>query len=74
MLRAADTEAITVTPERKLLCKIIERAFLDARCQTESTRALARRWIFDNDREEEFSFINLCEILSLDVESLRGAL
>ncbi len=75
----------TLTPEKALLAAVIEDAletFTDARYprsnenQNRKTQRLskyreARRWVFAQDEDGVFSFIQVCEWLGIDPTKLR---
>ncbi len=60
--------------ERKLLCAVIEQAYMDATAQRgqKAIKADAKRWL-DSEDNYPFSYIWICEILHIDPSIVRRA-
>lgn len=68
-------------PETLLAVAVLERAVADLREYRYRTRRRYQRlymeayeWVASNNRSWPFSFVNLCEVLNLPVDGLRGRL
>ncbi len=68
-------------PEPRLALAVLQLAVVDyckfRRARRENDRRLhrkARAWITSNDRKWPYSFHNLCEVIAVSPDSLRGTL
>jgi hypothetical protein len=64
-------------PERRLVAAVMEDAIALIRRQAkgpDAAREAALEWVRADDREWPFSFVNLCDVLRLDVDAVREAL
>jgi hypothetical protein len=70
-----------ITPERALVLSVLWRAIEDLyknrfarRRRDQSLYAAAYKWVASNDQSWPYSFVNICEALSLDPVSVRREL
>jgi hypothetical protein len=70
-----------VSPERALVLAVLEQALGDLEKYRYATRRRQQRlymeaykWVTSDDREWPYSFVNLCEALSMSPESVREQL
>jgi len=71
----------SIPPERMLALSVLWQAAMDLqKCKLARHRQKMRlyreayKWVASNDRSWPFSFVNLCEVLSLSPEAIRGRL
>jgi hypothetical protein len=69
------------TAEKKLAGAMVEQAWEEYQeyglsSNREGTRLFneAREWIFSDERDYSHSFVNLCEVLGMNVDGVRGKL
>jgi hypothetical protein len=72
------SRSATVPPERQLALAVVQEALHDLARFRFAHRRRGQRlywqaytWVADDDRQWPFSFVNLCEVLGLDVEAIR---
>lgn len=67
-------ELIQDTPEKRLLCSILERAILDLKSSDNTIRREATKWFNSQEEDYIFSFFSICEFLNLNQEKLKRIL
>ena len=68
-----DYRSSSITPERRLITKMLERAILDLKAHKRAWRESSIEWIFgESDPVIPFSFAWVCEYLRLSPNKIRS--